>query len=206
MAGCTPLISRIRKASSGPTGTPTRSTSKEGVQIVACGELPSPETISMSPRATNSFVMTRCTEGSPASDTLLRPSTHSGTENDRAVSPEYVALFGSRRERLLLAVPPDSCAYFNLAVDFLRAGADGRSSVRLPMDPYSGNMMIEGRCQCGAVRYQADGEISDLSHCHCSMCRKLHGAAFATFADVARNGFRWIAGEDVVEFVTLTLT
>ena len=27
------------------------------------------------------------------------------------------------------------------------------------------------------------------------MCRKLHGAAFATFAGVRRDGFRWSAGE-----------
>ncbi len=58
--------------------------------------------------------------------------------------------------------------------------------------------MIKGGCQCGKVTYQADSPISDLSHCHCSMCRKLHGAAFATFAGVARDGFRWSAGEDVL--------
>lgn len=58
--------------------------------------------------------------------------------------------------------------------------------------------MIKGGCQCGKVSYEADGAISDLSHCHCSMCRKLHGAAFATFAGVARDGFRWSAGEDTL--------
>ena len=58
--------------------------------------------------------------------------------------------------------------------------------------------MIKGGCQCGNVAYEADGAISDLSHCHCSMCRKLHGAAFATFAGVARDGFRWSAGEDTL--------
>ncbi len=56
--------------------------------------------------------------------------------------------------------------------------------------------MITGGCQCGKVSYEADSAISDLSHCHCSMCRKLHGAAFATFAGVARDTFRWSAGED----------
>jgi len=58
--------------------------------------------------------------------------------------------------------------------------------------------MIKGGCQCGKVGYEADGAISDLSHCHCSMCRKLHGAAFATFAGVTRDGFRWSAGEDTL--------
>ncbi len=58
--------------------------------------------------------------------------------------------------------------------------------------------MIKGGCQCGNVIYESDGEISDLSHCHCSMCRKLHGAAFTTFAGVARDGFRWSGGEDTL--------
>ena len=59
--------------------------------------------------------------------------------------------------------------------------------------------MIKGGCQCGKVSYEADSAISDLSHCHCSMCRKLHGAAFATFAGVARDAFRWATGEDVLK-------
>ena len=28
---------------------------------------------------------------------------------------------------------------------------------------------------------------SDFSHCHCSQCRRLHGAAFASFAGVPRS-------------------
>jgi hypothetical protein len=55
--------------------------------------------------------------------------------------------------------------------------------------------MINGRCECGRVRYEIDGEIMDFSHCHCSQCRRLHGAAYATFAGVARNEFRYISGE-----------
>lgn len=59
--------------------------------------------------------------------------------------------------------------------------------------------MISGGCQCGKVQYEADSAISDLSHCHCLMCRKLHAAAFATFAGVKRDSFRWTAGEDDVK-------
>ena len=58
--------------------------------------------------------------------------------------------------------------------------------------------MIQGSCQCGCVQYAADSVISDLSHCHCSMCRKLHGAAFATFAGVERSSFRWSVGKDIL--------
>ena len=55
--------------------------------------------------------------------------------------------------------------------------------------------MIEGHCECGRVRYEVDGDINDFSHCHCSQCRRLHGAAFATFAGVSSDQFRYVSGE-----------
>lgn len=58
--------------------------------------------------------------------------------------------------------------------------------------------MISGRCECGAVAYQVDGEVHDYSHCHCSQCRRLHGAAFASFAGVARDAFSYLPGRDRV--------
>lgn len=54
---------------------------------------------------------------------------------------------------------------------------------------------LSGRCECGDVTFVAAGEVSDFSHCHCSQCRRLHGAAFGTFAGVARNGFQFTSGE-----------
>ena len=59
--------------------------------------------------------------------------------------------------------------------------------------------MITGRCECGRIRYEADGDIEDFSHCHCSQCRRLHGAAFATFAAVSRDEFRYVSGESVLK-------
>ena len=55
--------------------------------------------------------------------------------------------------------------------------------------------MITGRCECGKVHYEVDGEIADFSHCHCSQCRRLHGAAFASFGGVPRDKFRYVSGE-----------
>ena len=55
--------------------------------------------------------------------------------------------------------------------------------------------VIKGKCECGRVRYEVDAEISDFSHCHCSQCRRLHGAAFASFAAVPRDEFRYLSGE-----------
>lgn len=55
--------------------------------------------------------------------------------------------------------------------------------------------MIKGQCECGEVRFEVDGDIKDFSHCHCSQCRRLHGAAYATFAGVLRDQFRFVTGE-----------
>lgn len=56
--------------------------------------------------------------------------------------------------------------------------------------------MIRGHCECGLVSFEADCEISDFSHCHCSRCRRLHGAAYVTFAEVKADKFRYVSGED----------
>lgn len=47
-----------------------------------------------------------------------------------------------------------------------------------------------GSCLCGAVHYRVDGDFERVTHCHCSMCRKTHGAAFATYATVAERQLR----------------
>ncbi len=55
---------------------------------------------------------------------------------------------------------------------------------------------IQGRCLCGTVRYEVDGPLQLMIHCHCSMCRKHHGGSFATFVSAPLVGFRWISGKD----------
>ncbi len=56
-------------------------------------------------------------------------------------------------------------------------------------------MAIQGSCLCGTVRYAVDGPFTAMLSCHCSMCRKHHGAPFATYANAALAGFRWTSGE-----------
>ena len=58
--------------------------------------------------------------------------------------------------------------------------------------------MIPGSCLCGEVRYEVSGPFSMMGHCHCSICRKHHGAMFATFVAVPGANFRWLAGEKSV--------
>ena len=60
--------------------------------------------------------------------------------------------------------------------------------------------MIRGSCLCQAVQYQIDGPMGTISHCHCSMCRKAHGAAFGSYARVQWRDFRWLSGEEEVTY------
>jgi len=63
--------------------------------------------------------------------------------------------------------------------------------------------MVKGHCECNRISYEADCEILDFSHCHCSQCRRLHGAAFATFASVATENFQYLSGEeDIKEYAS----
>ncbi len=43
--------------------------------------------------------------------------------------------------------------------------------------------MYKGSCLCGAIQVELNGGITDIIHCHCSLCRKASGTAYAT------NGF-----------------
>jgi hypothetical protein len=58
--------------------------------------------------------------------------------------------------------------------------------------------MNRGSCLCGAVQFET-GLLTTMVHCHCSMCRKHHGAMFATFLTGAEDGFRWLAGQERIE-------
>ena len=58
--------------------------------------------------------------------------------------------------------------------------------------------MLQGSCLCGAVRYEVTGPVHDVHHCHCSMCRRAHGAAFSTFARLTAAEFQVVAGAELI--------
>lgn len=55
---------------------------------------------------------------------------------------------------------------------------------------------IQGGCLCGEVRYAITAPLRHADNCHCSMCRRQHGAAFATYAALEPGAFAWISGEE----------
>ena len=60
-------------------------------------------------------------------------------------------------------------------------------------------MVIKGSCLCRSVSYEITGSFIAAGNCHCHMCRKSHGAAFATWAFIEPDQFRWTSGEEWVE-------
>ena len=58
--------------------------------------------------------------------------------------------------------------------------------------------MNKGACLCGDISWEVDGDFTMLVNCHCSICRKIHGSAFATFVATAADNFRWTSGEDKI--------
>src|SRR5260221_12862403 len=60
--------------------------------------------------------------------------------------------------------------------------------------------MLRGSCLCGGVRYEISGALSGALNCHCSMCRKAHGAAFRSRARVRAADFSWVEGEELVTY------
>ena len=65
-------------------------------------------------------------------------------------------------------------------------------------EPVRNVAVVHGSCLCGSVRYDIEGPVDVMSHCQCSMCRKHHGGASATFVSVPLSGFRWVAGENAI--------
>ena len=60
---------------------------------------------------------------------------------------------------------------------------------------------VSGSCFCGAVQFEIELPTEFCGHCHCSMCRRPHGASFVTWTGVPPERFRITAGEhDIVRF------
>ncbi len=58
--------------------------------------------------------------------------------------------------------------------------------------------MLEGRCECGAVRYRVADEFKYAANCHCSNCRAATGSAFKPFAGIERSKLEVATGDDLL--------
>lgn len=48
---------------------------------------------------------------------------------------------------------------------------------------------VGGSCLCGGVRFRARLPSKWVAHCHCTYCRRAHGAPFVTWAGFASEQF-----------------
>jgi len=55
--------------------------------------------------------------------------------------------------------------------------------------------MYLGKCLCGEVNIRIKGDIRDIIHCHCSLCRKNSGTAYATNGFINVSEFEVVTGE-----------
>ena len=74
-------------------------------------------------------------------------------------------------------------------------GMIGRSPMS-KAEPASQGAAHTGKCLCGAVRYEIDGDLAPIQICHCEDCRKAQGSAFAANLPTPTDRFRLLAGED----------
>jgi hypothetical protein len=58
--------------------------------------------------------------------------------------------------------------------------------------------VTKGRCLCGAVRYEYDGEPMLVVHCHCDSCRRQTSSSIATFVLVKAEQTRFSGVEPAV--------
>jgi hypothetical protein len=57
---------------------------------------------------------------------------------------------------------------------------------------------VPGSCLCGAVRFLAAPPTLWCAHCHCSMCRRSHGAGFVTWFAVPYAQLEIVEGADAL--------
>jgi hypothetical protein len=57
---------------------------------------------------------------------------------------------------------------------------------------------VTGRCLCGGVRFEITAPFRRANYCHCSRCRKHSGSNASAQGRVARDGFRLLAGEELL--------
>lgn len=58
--------------------------------------------------------------------------------------------------------------------------------------------MHKGSCLCGAVTFETKQDPEYISNCHCNMCQKHHGAAYASHAVLRSEDFSYTSGAEEV--------
>jgi hypothetical protein len=57
---------------------------------------------------------------------------------------------------------------------------------------------VSGSCFCGAVQFEVRTPTLGCAHCHCTMCRRAHGAVYVTWIAVPYTQFSLAKGEELL--------
>jgi hypothetical protein len=60
------------------------------------------------------------------------------------------------------------------------------------------DMLVDGSCHCGAIRFEAEIDPKRVGICHCTDCQTFSGGPFRTSVFVAEENFRQLAGSPAV--------
>ena len=59
---------------------------------------------------------------------------------------------------------------------------------------------VSGACLCKGVAFRAELPSKWVAHCHCTMCRRAHGAAFVTWVGMEEGKCRIDDAEDLLRW------
>lgn len=58
--------------------------------------------------------------------------------------------------------------------------------------------MVTGSCNCGAIRFKVNSDVSDVIVCHCSICRRATGTNGIAVVIVDKEQFEWTRGGETI--------
>ena len=61
---------------------------------------------------------------------------------------------------------------------------------------------VHGGCFCGAVLYSLTLPSKWCAHCHCTMCRRIHGAGYVTWVGMSSENFHLESAEHLKWFAS----
>ena len=56
--------------------------------------------------------------------------------------------------------------------------------------------MAQGECNCGAIQFAIEADLSGVFVCHCSICRRFTGSNGIAVVLVSNDQFRWVRGQE----------
>ena len=61
-----------------------------------------------------------------------------------------------------------------------------------------GRSMARGECNCGAVAFEINADLTDVIICHCSICRRSTGSSGIAIIVVNNEVFKWTRGQQQI--------